>query len=114
MRANRPGTSWRSILPQLLQRVTRMTVAELAHGMPIAPDHVYVAPAGGDCGFDGAHFTVQPPAAQSGGRHPIDSFFRALAGYGGEQAVGIALSGTGADGTIGLAAALGKRSFSSG
>ena len=93
-----------SILPQLLQRVTRMTVAELAHGMPVVPDHVYVAPAGGDCGFDGAHFTVQPPVSTSGGRHPIDSFFRALAGYAGQQAVGIALSGTGADGTIGLAA----------
>jgi two-component system CheB/CheR fusion protein len=92
-----------SILPQLLQRVTRMTVAELTHGMPIAPNHVYVAPARGDCGFDGDYFTVQPPTTL-GGHHPIDSFFRALAGYGGGEAVGIALSGAGADGTIGLGA----------
>lgn len=92
-----------SILPQLLQRVTRMTVVPLEHGITIAPDHVYVAPARGDCGFDGAHFTVQAPGP-AGGHHPIDTFFRALADHGGEDAVGIALSGTGADGTIGLAA----------
>ncbi len=93
-----------SILPQLLQRVTGMPVTELAHGMPVQTDRVYVAPAGGDCGFDGHCFTVQPPDGPAAGRHPIDSFFRALASYAGESAVGIALSGTGADGTIGLAA----------
>jgi two-component system CheB/CheR fusion protein len=92
-----------SILPQLLQRVTRMTVVPLEHGTTIAPDHVYVAPARGDCGFDGAHFTVQAPGP-AGGHHPIDTFFRALADHGGEEAVGIALSGTGADGTVGLTA----------
>ena len=93
-----------SILPQLLQRVTGMPVTELAHGMPVETDRVYVAPAGGGCGFDGHCFTVQPPDGPAAGRHPIDSFFRALASYAGESAVGIALSGTGADGTIGLAA----------
>jgi len=92
--------SQQSILPQLLQRVTRMPVAELAHGMAVQADHVYVAPASGVCGFDSGCFTVQP----ADGHRPIDSFFRALAACCGEHAVGITLSGAGADGTIGLAA----------
>jgi len=92
--------SQQSILPQLLQRVTRMPVVELAHGTAVEADHVYVAPASGVCGFDSGCFTVRP----ADGRHPIDSFFRALAACCGEQAVGITLSGAGADGTIGLAA----------
>ncbi|TYQ21696.1 UNVERIFIED_ORG: two-component system CheB/CheR fusion protein [Zoogloea ramigera] len=92
--------SQQSILPQLLQRVTRMPVAELAHGMAVQADQVYVAPASGVCGFDSGCFTVRPAE----GHHPIDSFFRALAACCGEHAVGITLSGAGADGTIGLAA----------
>lgn len=92
--------SQQSTLPQLLQRVTRMPVAELAHGMAVQADQVYVAPASGVCGFDSGCFTVGP----ADGRHPIDSFFRALAACCGEHAVGITLSGAGADGTIGLAA----------
>lgn len=92
--------SQQSILPQLLQRVTRMPVAELAHGMAVQADQVYVAPASGVCGFDSGCFTVRPAE----GHHPIDSFFRALAACCGEHAVGITLSGAGADGTIGMAA----------
>ena len=43
------------------------------------------------------------PPARRGQRLPIDIFFRSLADDCGERAAGIVLSGTGSDGTLGLA-----------
>lgn len=94
----------RGILPELLQRVTRMKVAEVADGMEILPDHVYVIPPNRDLGFDGARFAVLPAAGARGYRFPIDIFFSALALHARERAVGLVLSGMGSDGTIGLGA----------
>ncbi|USX22771.1 PAS domain-containing protein [Oxalobacteraceae bacterium OTU3REALA1] len=94
----------KGMLPELLQRVTSMTVAEVTDGMPVEADHVYVIPPDRDLGFEGGRFAVLPPAGQRGFRLPIDSFFRALAEHGRERAIGIVLSGMGVDGTHGLAA----------
>ena len=94
----------KGMLPELLQRVTLMKVAEVADGMLVEADHVYVIPPNRDLAFDGSHFAVLPPSGQRGFRLPIDSFFRALADYGRENSVGIVFSGMGADGTLGLAA----------
>lgn len=94
----------KAMLPELLQRVTRMPVHEIEDGMEVEADHVYVIPPGHDLGFDGGAFTVLPPAGQRGHRFPIDTFFQALAKRGGEQAVAVVCSGMGADGTAGLGA----------
>jgi hypothetical protein len=54
------------------------------------------------------HFRWSPshpaPAQPSGRNMPIDSFLRALAADRGSQAVGVVLSGTASDGTLGLQA----------
>ncbi|MBP1203780.1 two-component system CheB/CheR fusion protein [Duganella sp. 1411] len=94
----------KGMLPELLQRVTRMKVTEVTDGMEVEADHVYVIPPNRDLGFEGDRFAVLPPSGGRGLRLPIDSFFRALAEYGRERAVGIVFSGMGADGTVGLAA----------
>ena len=94
----------KSLLPELLQRVTPVKVSEVADGMEVEADHVYVIPPDRDLAFDRGRFAVLPPSGPRGFRLPIDSFFRALADYGRERAVGIVLSGMGADGTLGLAA----------
>jgi two-component system CheB/CheR fusion protein len=94
----------KGMLPELLQRVTRMKVIEVTDGMEVEADHVYVIPPNRDLGFEGDRFAVLPPSGGRGLRLPIDSFFRALAEYGRERAVGIVFSGMGADGTVGLAA----------
>lgn len=47
---------------------------------------------------------LEPPTEAHGRRLPIDHFFRSLAADQGARAVGIVLSGTGTDGTLGLAA----------
>ena len=96
--------SQKGMLPELLQRVTQMKVSEVADGMPVEADHVYVIPPDRDLGFDDGRFAVLPPSGQRGFRLPIDSFFRALADHCRERAVGIVFSGMGGDGTRGLAA----------
>jgi two-component system CheB/CheR fusion protein len=98
----------KGMLPELLQRVTLMNVSEVADGMRVEADHVYVIPPNRDLAFDGGQFAVLPPSGQRGFRLPIDSFFRALADYGRENAVGIVFSGMGADGTQGLTAIRGN------
>jgi len=47
------------------------------------------------------------PEQPRGQRMPIDAFLRSLAEDQGEQSIGIILSGTGTDGTLGLRAIIG-------
>jgi two-component system CheB/CheR fusion protein len=47
------------------------------------------------------------PTEPRGQRMPIDAFLRSLAEDQGEHAVGVILSGTGSDGTLGLRAVFG-------
>jgi len=94
----------KAMLPELLQRVTRMPVHEAEDGMAVEADHVYVIPPNRDLSFDGGNFAVLPASGVRGHRFPIDSFFKALAMRCREQAVAIVFSGMGADGTAGLAA----------
>lgn len=93
-----------SLLPELLGRCTTMRVVEAADGMAIEPDCVYIAPS--DMYLSLLHATLyhlQPPTSASL-QFPIDALFRTLAGDHGDRAVGIVLSGTGTDGTLGLQA----------
>jgi two-component system CheB/CheR fusion protein len=94
----------KGLLAELLQRVTVLPVCEVAHGMLIQADHIYVIPPNSDLGFDGARFAVLPARGERGHRFPINNFFQALAEHGRETAVGVVLSGMGVDGTAGLSA----------
>jgi two-component system CheB/CheR fusion protein len=91
-----------SALSILLSRVTAMLVREARDGMVVEPEHVYVIPP------NKAMFIEQRvlhllPRSKGGEIHaPVDYFFRSLAADRGTQAIGIVLSGTGKDGTVGL------------
>jgi two-component system CheB/CheR fusion protein len=91
-----------SMLAQLLGRGTKMEVREVQDGAPAEADHVYVIAPGTVLGIAGGSFQVR---TGDGDRHaPIDAFLSSLAKDQGENAVGIVLSGSGTDGTIGLRA----------
>jgi two-component system CheB/CheR fusion protein len=92
-----------SILPALLARSTRMPVGEAHDGARIEPDHVYVIPSQMDLVITDGHLKLLPRAAPPG-RMPIDLFFRSLAEVQGEKAIGVVLSGSASDGTLGLKA----------
>ena len=96
-----------SLLPELLGRETRMPVVEVADGMKLEPNHVYVGtPDGYLVILHGTIHKMETEKSESP-RLPIDNFFRSLAEDQKEQAIGIVLSGTGTDGTLGLKAVKG-------
>jgi two-component system, chemotaxis family, CheB/CheR fusion protein len=96
-----------SILADILQRATRMPVVEAADQMPVLPNRVHVIPPNRDMGIYHGVLQLSVPTEARGLRMPIDAFMRALAEDRDKDAVGIVLSGTGTDGTLGLRAIFG-------
>src|SRR2546422_605380 len=80
-----------------------MPVIAITDGLRAEPHHVYVIPPNADMTIAGGAFALTPRAAVD--RHtPIDHFFRSLARELESRAIGVVLSGTGSDGTLGLRA----------
>ena len=92
----------KGMMPELLQRYTKMKVFEAVDGMKVVPNCVYVIPSNRDMAI--LHGTLQllEPTATRGLRLPIDFFFKHLGLDQKEKAVGIIISGMGSDGTAGL------------
>ncbi|MGZ8222754.1 MAG: chemotaxis protein CheB [Methylobacter sp.] len=96
-----------SILTEILQRTTTMPVVEAQDQMQVMPNRVYVIPPNRDMTIFHGALQLSIPAVPHGQRMPIDAFLRSLAEDQSEKAIGIILSGTGTDGTLGLRAILG-------
>ncbi|MGC1403780.1 MAG: chemotaxis protein CheB, partial [Thermodesulfobacteriota bacterium] len=96
-----------SMLTEILQRTTTMTVIEAQDQMVLAPNRVYVIPPNRDLAIFHGAIQLSIPERQRGQRMPIDFFLRSLAEDQGERAIGVILSGTGSDGTQGLRAIIG-------
>ena len=96
-----------SILTEILQRSTTMPVVEAQDQVQVEPNYVYVIPPNRDMAIFHGVLQLNVPEQPRGQRMPIDAFLRSLAEDQGEKAVGIILSGTGTDGTLGLRAILG-------
>lgn len=94
----------KALLAELLQRVTTMKVIEVADGMKVLPNSVYVIPPNKDMSIMHGTLQLLEPSKPRGFRMPIDFFFRHLADDKRESAIGIILSGMGTDGTLGLKA----------
>jgi len=93
-----------SLLVELLSGHTPLTVAEAAEGMILEPEHLYVIPPGIYLGVEGGALHLSRPRERHGARLPFDFLLHTLAESCGERAICIVLSGTGADGSLGLAA----------
>jgi two-component system CheB/CheR fusion protein len=93
-----------SILPELLARATQMPVSEAEDSMVVAPDHVYVMPPNTIMAIEGGALRLRPREEGRGLRHPIDAFLQTLAEDQSTRAIGVILSGTATDGTLGLEA----------
>lgn len=92
------------IMPELLQRATRMAVAQVKDRTKVQPNCVYVIPPNKDLSILRGALHLLDPSSQRGLRLPVDFFFRALAEDQGAGSVGVILSGMGTDGTLGLKA----------
>ena len=98
----------KSILADLIRRYTRMQVFEVEDGMTVQINCAYIIPPNRDMAFLNGTLQLLEPVAPRGQRLPIDFFFRSLAQDQGERAIGIVLSGTGSDGTLGVRAIKGE------
>jgi two-component system CheB/CheR fusion protein len=94
----------KSILSDLVRRYTRMQVFEVEDGMVVQANCVYVIPPNCDMAFLNGSLHLLAPVAPRGQRLSIDYFFRSLADDQHAHAIGIVLSGTGSDGTLGVRA----------
>lgn len=93
-----------SMLTELLSKVTEMPVTEVRHGTRVEPNHVYVIRANTDLSLAGGVLRTSGRKAAAGRHLPIDHFFSTLAEAQGQLAIGVILSGTASDGTLGLKA----------
>jgi two-component system CheB/CheR fusion protein len=93
-------------MTELLSKATKMRVLQVEHGMRVSPNHVYVIP-------PGREMTIREGILELATRRQVpamvvDIFLRSLADDQHSNAVGIVLSGTGSDGTLGLTAIKGE------
>ena len=93
-----------SMMPELLAHHTTMAVVQAAEGMLLQREHLYVIPPGTYLSVEKGHLRISQPEARHGARLPFDFLLRSLADEYGERAICVILSGTGADGSLGLKA----------
>src|SRR5215468_2127302 len=92
-----------SILTELLAKETVMRVREVSDGLPLQPNHVYVIPPNATMSISRRVLQIAPREETRGLHMSIDHFMRSLANEEGSRAIGVILSGSGSDGTLGMA-----------
>jgi len=92
---------YKSLMPELLSRHTKMSVKEAKEGEEVLPNHAYLIPGNKNITIkDGfLQLPARPPSTQM--NFSIDLFFTSLAKEQKDKTIGIILSGTGSDGTKG-------------
>ncbi|PCC67244.1 chemotaxis protein [Nannocystis exedens] len=90
-----------SLMPELLAKQTALPVSAAEDGAPVEPDHVYVIPPNAALTLEHGALRLE---ARDDRTNLIDTFLRSLAEERGERAIGVILSGTGSDGSLGLKA----------
>jgi two-component system CheB/CheR fusion protein len=98
----------KSILADLVKRYTKMQVSEVEDGMVVRPNCTYIIPPNRDMALLNGALHLLEQGSPRGLRLPIDYFFRSLAQDQRERTIGIVLSGSGSDGTLGVRAIKGE------
>lgn len=94
-----------SSLKELFGRATPMPVEEARNRRRVEPNRVYVIPPNTVIELkSGCHLRVSRRQDGGSDRTPVDALFRSMAVQAGPRAIGVVLSGNGADGTAGLTA----------
>jgi len=93
----------RSILTEILSKETAMSVSEVTDGIQVEANHIYVIPPNATMWIAGQRLQLSPRGESHSVHLPIDHFMRSLAEQQGNRAIGVILSGSGSDGTHGMA-----------
>jgi two-component system CheB/CheR fusion protein len=94
--------SHHSLLAEILSKSTTIPVEEVKPGIAIQPNRVYVIPPDTFMALSGDSFVLTPRKKQPGQHLSVNFFMRSLAEERKSGAIGVILSGTGTDGTLGL------------
>ena len=94
----------KSMLKGLLEKGTHLGVEVAEDGVEVRAERLYINPPSKELALLAGRLRLVEPRVVHGVRLPIDAFFRSLADDRGERAIGIVLSGTGSDGTLGISA----------
>ncbi len=93
-----------SMMVELLSPHLAMPIVEATDAARLEPDHVYVIPPGKFLAIRDGAIRLSSPPRRPALRMPFDFLLQSLADEFGERAVGVILSGTANDGTLGAAA----------
>jgi two-component system CheB/CheR fusion protein len=93
-----------SAMVELLSRTTRLPVSQATENTRVECNSVYVLPPNSDMTISEGILHLVRREAGRGHHMPIDTFLQSLASDQKSNAIGVILSGTANDGTLGLAA----------
>lgn len=91
-----------SILTELLQRVTKIPIHEITNNVHVETDNIYIIPSNKLLTATDGVLQLSARLPKGEKNMPIDVFFSSLAEVHQNHAIGVVLSGTGIDGTVGL------------
>ncbi|HEX8925440.1 MAG TPA: chemotaxis protein CheB [Terriglobales bacterium] len=97
-----------SAYPEILARASSLPVSEVRDGTDVQRDHIYVIPRNCEMTIHSGTLRLMEIQQPRSVNTNIDVFFRSLAADQGSNAIGIILSGTASDGTLGLMAIKGE------
>lgn len=92
----------KSLLPELLSKLTPMKVQEIDDMEKMEPDNVYVIPYNKEIEVVDGHIQLLPRNKTKSSNLSIDVLFSSLAETHKENVIGVVLSGSASDGTRGL------------
>jgi chemotaxis response regulator CheB len=92
----------RSLLIEILPRLTKMPVVQVTDGAIVKADHVYVIPSGMQVTMAGDAFRLFPLVKPPGWPKNISVFLQSLAGDRQKRAIAVILSGFDSDGATAL------------
>ncbi len=94
----------KGMLPELLQRISKMKVSQVKNYTTVLPNCVYVIPPNKTMSISKGVLHLHKPEEGRGQRLPIDFFFLSLAEDMNDLGVAVILSGMGSDGSLGIRA----------
>ncbi len=94
----------KSALAEIVQSKTKMPVHTVKNGMEVMANNIYVIPPNTFMSLVDGHLKLAPRSLTAIGNFAVDYFLTALASGYKNNAIGVILSGTATDGTLGLKA----------
>jgi two-component system chemotaxis response regulator CheB len=92
------------LIPEILNRASKLPVLYAVHNAPILPARVYIAPAGArHMLLERGKIRLLPGPRENRSRPAIDALFRSASHAYGSQVIGVVLTGNLDDGAAGLA-----------